>query len=172
MMKVKEYFLIVLLFTICSNVVAQHRDNPHKNVFFYNSKLYKGYGVIFKKEYVLPIGGFNIIGRFNPSFKEVEIAENILYNQLNERRISNFGKKWKMINVQKKYSKYHRQYFGYYNSKGDKIIYMYLMNFKNQKKFRENFDGWKQEIIPGFGKFYEKNTRMYRINITKKTFEH
>ncbi len=145
-MKVKEYFLIVLLFTICFNVVAQHRDNPHKNVFFYDSKPYKGYGVIFNKGYIPPFTGFDTLERFNPSVQEIEIAENILYSKFNETGIIEFGKDWKIIkNVQKKYTKYHRQYIGCFNSKGDKIIYMYLMNFSNKRKFRENFDAWKEK---------------------------
>lgn len=89
---------------------------------------YKGY--IFPKEAELLIPFPDLISRFTPTKNEIILAESIIRDSIvNENRIlRNQGKGFPIIH--KKLNKYKRQYFGYINSDGDKIIWVNCIWFK------------------------------------------
>lgn len=56
-----------------------------------------------------------------------------------------------------------RQYLGFTNEKGEKIIYIQLINFKDdQYNLRSHFT---EEWIDGFGEWFESNTEKFYYNI-------
>ncbi len=79
--------------------------------------------------------------------------------------------KWKKTidnaDAKKLYRRYNRQYAGFINEAGDKLVYMRLINFKSPKQSKKYFENWKEEIVVGFGDFYEENTRVFVINIDR-----
>jgi hypothetical protein len=58
-----------------------------------------------------------------------------------------------------------KQYLGFINEKGEKIIYIQLINFKeDQYNLRSRFT---KDWIDGFGEWFESNTEKYYYNIDK-----
>ena len=45
-----------------------------------------------------------------------------------------------------------------------------MLNFKDRKNASLYFETWKEQIIFGSGKFYEKNHRFYYINLKTANF--
>lgn len=45
-----------------------------------------------------------------------------------------------------------------------------MLNFKDRKNASLYFETWKEQIIFGLGKFYEKNHRFYYINLKTANF--
>ncbi len=155
----KGVFLTALMF--CGLYL---RVFSQSSVLLYkNDTLFDGEGIILLKECQVPI---QLVGtRFSPEIEEVILAENILKDNYN----SDFANEpwFRVIDVKKKYWKHNRQYLGYINTLGDKIIIIKLLNFKCKRKAERNFEGWRVNYFVGFGKYYEKNTRRFIVNISK-----
>ncbi len=73
--------------------------------------------------------------------------------------------------LKKKLKCYNRQYLGFVNRQNDHIIFVQFLNFKNKRKAEAEFVGWKEQIIIGFGKFYEANTLRVTVNLSRKEVE-
>ena len=128
---------------------------------------YKGYGVVFSDSVKIPFKLDSISSQASLTMQEVEEAESILNDQYN-----GFLDK---LGVEQKYTKklkfFYRQYFSFINLKGEKKVIVSLLYFKNKRRARRNFTGWDKEIFFGFGEFYEKNMRIYKVNLQKKKLE-
>ncbi len=131
-----------------------------------NPNLYSGESVVFTQEYNPPLVLNNSKGLFTPSIAEIEQAEKILFNRYNKDLILD-SLYTHIKNVQKKYKRYNRQYLGYLDDSGDKIILINLLNFRKKKIAKEKFKGWNEEYIIGFGEYYEKNSVRYDVNLAR-----
>jgi hypothetical protein len=144
---------------------------------------YKGCGVIFaeksKVNVSLDLGEF-----FEPSIEDVKKSEQILYENLGDYLERKFSKireeyplikedinKWKKTinnaDTKKLYRNYNRQYAGFINEAGERFVYMRLLNIRSPKQAKKYFENWKEEVMMGFGNFYEENTRVFVINIDR-----
>jgi hypothetical protein len=95
--------------------------------------------VIFPANYLTLIGGT----RFTPTREQVDMAEQVMRERLKEinQPLINQGDKHNPI-IHKKLKKYRRQYFGFTDEQGNKIL---LMNcFWNQKG---RFEYWENERV-------------------------
>jgi len=133
-------------------------------------EFYKGYGVIFSENYIPPVNMDDIIGRYTPSISEIRIAEEVLCENFNNLFMTNpqYINFTPINNVKRHFKHWNRQYLAYIEKNGDKIIWIQLLNFSNKREEREGFTDWKKEFIFGFGDFYEENTRIHGVNLTKK----
>lgn len=151
--------ILNLILSTCLSVKAQvGSDSIHTN--YYKTKDFEC--VIFPDNYIDLIGGI----RFTPRKVEVDRAEKTLKEDLAELNnpLINQGDKYNPI-IHKNLKKYNRQYFGYIDENGDKIL---IINcFWRQKK---RFDNWKKErvIILDGGSYYWS----VKLNLTTgKLFE-
>lgn len=148
-------------------------------------KFYKGEGVIFNKSAPYPFKKSDYKKPYTPTIEDVKKAENFLFENYYdyELKVLTYFKYDKSLiqkllkskykepkKVKKKFCKYNRQYAGYINYSNDTIIYIGLLNFSRIKKAEQRFTGWKDELLMGFGDFYEKNQAFYNINMNKKDF--
>lgn len=116
--------------------------------FFTSNNLYDGYRMDFKcyRGYVFDESKeINFItgieGRFTPSQQEIECVEKLIFTLMPKEKIAmvNFGKKCPKI--VKNLKNYNRQYVGYIDSNGNKIIWI---NFIWKKDCPDN---WERDII-------------------------
>jgi len=63
-------------------------------------------------------------------------------------------------------SSFDRQYFGYQNTNGDKILIINFINTDKGKKGKELKESIDKDLITGFGNWYEKNTFRLSYNLT------
>lgn len=167
------FFLFVFVGSFCSQA-----QNLVRLPAFYN-----GIGVIFSEEDRVDLQ-LNLGGFYEPSVEDVEKSEEILYgNLLNymEDKFSAIREKypltqdevneWKKAieetDTKRQYRNFNRQYVGFINGEGEKLIYLRLLNFSKSKQANKYFENWKDEIILGFGDFYEENTRVFVINLNQ-----
>lgn len=142
---------------------------------------YKGCGIIFSEESKINVH-LELGELFEPSIEDVEKSELILYENLRvflEDRFSRTLKEhtltpleidtWKKTiknaNSKKQYRNFNRQYAGFISDEKEKLIYIRLLNFSKPSLANRYFENWKEEIVIGFGDFYEENTRVFVINI-------
>ena len=142
---------------------------------------YNGQGVIFDSSFKYPFVELNYKKAYTPTLEEIKRAEKILsekYYEYETNILDSFNLDKSIIkkrlkkskNVVRKFYKYNRQYISYIDQKEDTIISLGLLNFSNKKKANEYFPNWKNEFLVGFGKYYQKNQKLYSINITKNDF--
>ena len=67
-----------------------------------------------------------------------------------------------------KLRKYTRQYLGFIDNLGDHYITVHLLKIRNKKTEEQYFQNWKEEMILGFGEFYENNLLILNVNLDKK----
>jgi len=171
----KGIMLFTFGFILCFGIQAQ---NQVRLPSFYN-----GCGILFtgksKVNVSLNFGEF-----FEPSIEDVKKAEQILYENLGDYLEREFLKvreeypltkedinKWEKTidnaDTKKLYRNYNRQYAGFINEVGERLVYMRLLNFRSPEQSKKYFENWKEEIVVGFGDFYEENTRVFVINIDR-----
>jgi hypothetical protein len=129
-------------------------------------------GVIFSQSYKpsFYLGEELLENRFTPNREEVAEAERELVLQLNETLQKDqkvYGFKDNM-NVKKFLRGRKRQYLGYISNKGQKMVFIQLLNFKHTIITPSPFRGWQEGIIVGFGAFYERHLNRYQYNLTSK----
>ena len=145
------------------------------------SKFYQGEGVIFTKYQNNPSLSFSEKQKvFKPNLNQIIRAEEIfIKNYHNYRKMVSEQYKLtgkidvasnKPSEIKRYFEKYNRQYSGYVDSENDSIIYVSMLNFKDRKNASLYFETWKEQIIFGSGKFYEKNHRFYYINLKTANF--
>lgn len=79
--------------------------------------------------------------RFTPTKEEIFKAENALKLKLKEAN-KNLENQYNSPIIHRNLKKYKRQYFGYINDKGEKILYINSLWKKNEKETK-----WMQQII-------------------------
>lgn len=137
-MKILFFNLIFGMSLVCS---AQTSDST----YYIKSKCYEGY--IFPKENIIDADWmpFNDIReRYTPTNDDIIKAENILKEQLgniNKQALMNQMKGCPIIH--KKLNKYKRQYFGYINSNGGKIIWINCVWYKSEDALKL----WNKKVI-------------------------
>jgi hypothetical protein len=131
--------ILSLAFMTCLSVSAQMTPDSIQTDH-YKTKQFDC--VIFPDNYIDLIGG----ERFTPSRNEVDQAEKALIENLEELNnpLINQGGKYNPI-IHKNLKKYNRQYFGYIDKNGDKIL---LINCFWRQKNR--FDNWTKERVMVF----------------------
>ncbi len=159
----KGIMRIVLLFFILTSLSSAFSQNVKDTSIILLNDFYKGDGVILQNKYFPPFEISDFKSHYHPINSEIEDAEHIIKEQ------------WNKLSYNEKYFRYkklkywNRQYFCYKTKNDEIIIITILLNFKNKRKAKKYFPNWKSELIVGFGSFYEKNTLMIKINITKRT---
>ncbi|QIP15686.1 hypothetical protein G8759_25160 [Spirosoma aureum] len=99
----------------------------------------------------IPLGS---VSRFTPSLVEITVAEDII----------NAGYTNQHIKLENCY----RQYFGYLDEQGNRVVVVQLINSHVKKKERAIIEDWKTESMSGFGAFFEKNVRKYFVEVVHK----
>lgn len=79
--------------------------------------------------------------RFTPTKEEIIKAENALKSKLKEVN-RNFENQYNSPIIHRNLKKYKRQYFGFINNKGEKVLYINSLWKKNEKETK-----WLQQII-------------------------
>lgn len=107
---------------------------------FIKHKCYTGY--IFEKEHFVFVDLGEDYIRYTPTEDDVIKSENILKLNIRETNIEHLNQSNKMPVIDKKLNKYIRQYVGFINSKGEKIIWI---NFIWKNYFSDS--DYKNDII-------------------------
>jgi hypothetical protein len=169
-----KYFIIVLfLLYFFSKTYAQSIVYPERgdSSVIKIRDYYAGYGKIF-------YNFSQVVDNIEGAKKEMEVsisdvvkAEKILFDNYNEvyrkdNRFSNFN--YQVKNPKKYLFTYYRQYFGFHNESNDRVVVIFLMNFKEYKKAKDYFINWKNEFAIGNGDFYEKNQKIFLVNLNKR----
>lgn len=156
-----KFTIFILLFTLFLAQSAAQTD-PSVKTDHYKTKTFDC--VIFPENYDgLGLGESK---RFTPSRADIELAENALVKNLamlNKEEI-NQGKDYGPV-IHKSLKKYKRQYFGFIDEKGNRVLFIncfwaeeYLLDFW-QKKLIEVFDGgsyyWSVKYSLNTGKLYQ-----------------
>jgi hypothetical protein len=129
----KITILLLMMFGISINLMAQ------KEATFCKGKGYKGY--IFDTSYLVLKSIKEQKSKSSLSCDEIKIAEEILKQGLLELNKIKINQVTGCPNINKKLAKYCRQYFGFINTKGEKIIWINM--FWN----RDLNDRGKYELI-------------------------
>jgi hypothetical protein len=143
-------------------------------------KFYKGEGVIFTKYQNNSSLSFSEKQTtFKPNLNQIIRAEEIFiknypyYRKMMREQYQLSGKfdvmSDKPSKIKKHFERFNRQYSGYLDS-NDSIIFVGMLNFKDLKESSSHFKSWKEQIIFGSGKFFEKNHRFYYINLKTSNF--
>ena len=80
-------------------------------------------GVIFPKEYIVLMNSSD--KKFTPTISDIESAEKILQKGIKEINVNRPNQFDNCPVIHRKLKKYKRQYFGYFDTNGDKIIFHY-----------------------------------------------
>lgn len=158
-----------MLVFVASILLIQHYNFAQEKTEVVNAsqlidinEIYQAKGVIFSES--VHYFGKDALNkeRFTPSIAEVRIAEKIILNSYLFNKENN-NSKYSGRNVEI-IMNYYRQYFGYLESDGSKIIVIYFMNVKDKPLL---FQDWEKVCVVGFGDEYYKNSDIMWINITK-----
>lgn len=172
----KNLSFALLLFILSIKLYSQELKTFAINDF-------TGLGVIFNDSSKVHLN--NDYNFYILNLEEVELCESILESGLksfllnkysclaenysfSKAQINKWNRQINNIDIKNKYKFYNRQYVGYKNDKGDTIVFVYLMNFRNKRKANLHFNNWKEDVYIGFGEFYENNTDSFYINLDKK----
>lgn len=96
--------------------------HAQKEAMFCKGKRYKGY--VFDTSYLVLKSIKDEQSRAMLSCDEIKIAEDILKNNLAALNANKINQAEGCPNISKKLCKYSRQYFGFINSKGEKVIWI------------------------------------------------
>lgn len=152
----KSIILLSLLLIVTPKICySQQKDNLLTSIIELK-EYYDGKGIIFNENYDPHILLKDAKKRFTPNDSAIIESEKILLEQYSTVNKAKSGKSLK---------KFNRQYIGYINANGDKIVLIQLLKIKSQAKMNDKFLDWQSEYIVGFGTFYERNTERYLVNI-------
>ena len=153
--------LTILLFTSVTTL-GQVTKKISEQTTFVNAGQFKG--VIFSADYELPIFDHADKSRFTPTIDEVMKFEKELMGRIKEinKNRPNQGGHYGPI-IDKRLSKYSRQYAGFINDRGERIIHVGL-------NWRRHDEEWKTDFILVFdGGSYHWTIR---YNLDKDDFFH
>ena len=161
-----KYFLTFMFFIVCGKTISQ-------NIQLLKTEKFTG--VIFPANYDLS-GIFGTQNRFTPTELEIAELEMILKAQiaeLNKNRFSQknkYNRKNRCPTIDKNLKKYVRQYAGFYNEKGERIIYINCIWHKYTEIGDDNIERqvWKTNwlTISDGGSYYWN----VQYNLDTKTF--
>jgi hypothetical protein len=152
----KTTILIIVIFSLSMSLFAQ------KEAMFCKGKKYKGY--VFDTSYLVLRSIQEQQSKVNLSCDEIKIAEEILKKELTSLNRNKVNQSTGCPNISKKLCKYRRQYFGFININGEKIIWI------NMFWERDLNDRAKYELINvNDGCSYYWNIE---VNINTKTLSH
>jgi hypothetical protein len=152
----KRIIIVSIVLYICMDLIGQD------NIRLLNSDLYKRPGVIFCKDFEIPVLLPTNNIRFTPTDNEIIEGENALLKILRDKKEFNLVKL-------SKYRKYRRQYFGYIVEE-NKLIVIQLAFIDNKHIERKYFSSWQYDYFLGLGDFYYKRIRFLEYNLTSKQF--
>jgi len=153
---------IILSIFLIIKLTAVYSQTLNNNIIKFH-RYYKGVGIILPNDYFPPFDIEDFASRFKPSCEDIEKVEQIIKNKWNKLYFDTIYFNYKKLRHR------NRQYFCYKTKKNEKIVLVMFLNFKNNKKTKMYFNKWKKELILGFGSFYEKNTLLIKVNISKET---
>ena len=166
-MKFTLKYLIVLLVAILFESKS-YGQNPH---LIKVDSLYKEPGVIFPENYQLSIIIANIDKRFTPSVEEVAQADKIFLDSFNVTNKSNpiSANAMFIADPKKHFSRYIRQYVGYYDLKGHKNILIHLLENNKPRKIKRRIgDRWKEDFVIIFAQPMPFGILTYRVDLTER----
>jgi hypothetical protein len=116
--------VLTLLFSCRTTIETLQTSDPNK----IGVKSNKFRGTIFKNAYsnVFFIPTSDTLRRFTPTKEDIALAEKVLKEQIakaNTPRINQFGRRQ---NIDKNLNKYFRQYVGFINEQGNRVIHINL----------------------------------------------
>lgn len=174
MTKLLSIISILFILESCKTTVKTF-DTSDNNKIGVKSNKFRG--TIFKSSYPkdkLFIVATDSINRFTPTREDIEVAETILKQQiqkLNNPRINQFSKK---EYIDKNLKKYFRQYVGFTNEKGDKIIHInfYWNKFTLIDRLK-GYDDQRLEYTSDFSVELDGGSHYWNVNVnlTKKNLE-
>lgn len=130
--------LLTILAFISVTAFGQVTKKISEQTTYINDGQFKG--VIFSADYELPIFDDADKGRFTPTIDEVIKLEKELKGRIkgiNKNR-PNQGRHYGPI-IDKRLSKYSRQYAGFINDKGERVIHVGLNWKRNEKEWKTSF---------------------------------
>jgi len=154
--------LLTILFFISLSSFGQTSKKLSDQITYVEDAQFKG--VIFSAAYELPLVDETLKGRFTPTVDEVTRLEEELKSRIKDinKSRSNQGRHYGPI-IDKKLGRYIRQYVGFVNDKGEKVIYVGL--HWNRRDYN-----WKEEFLIVFdGGSYHWTIR---YNEEKNEFSH
>jgi hypothetical protein len=130
--------LLTILVFVSVTTFGQVTKKISEQTTYINDGQFKG--IIFSVDYELPRFNDTDKGRFTPTIDEVIKFENELRRRIKEinKNRPNQGRHYGPI-IDKKLSKYSRQYAGFINDKGERIIHVGLNWKRNDETWKNNF---------------------------------
>ena len=168
----RKYALILLLNMIfVTSIVAQNNEVVKLPEY------YKGCGIVFSDSSKVHING-DFRSFFEPTVNEIQIGEEILKNDLksflrkkfidtqkeyslSEAELKQWEKTIENVDVKKQYKRYNRQYAGFINKSGERILLIRLLNFKSNKKLKSTLKIGKMKFRLGLVNFMKKIARCF-----------
>jgi len=173
-MKKTAYILLILVLVIIRPAFSQCEEYEYlkeqgllsDTSYFVKARRFVGY--IFPEGYHGDLVDKNKT-TFRLSENEIVLIESVLITQYNEvhlkdSRVIEYRRK---RNVGRFLNKYDRQYLGYFSDTGEKWCVVLLANRKRRGK--HYFECFDRMMSFGFGEFYEKNQRYFRIDIENES---
>lgn len=106
-------------------------------------------GVVFSKDFVFPFLSDDVVEkRFTPTENEIECAELLLLKEIksvNSLQKNQGGDKGPIIHDNLK--SFVRQYFGYYTSAGEKVVYISFLLKANYKSLSKEVPNWLKGAV-------------------------
>src|SRR6185312_262103 len=161
-----KLFIIVLFcgaFFNCDAQSVKKVITRGDTTWYIKAKHYQG--VIFPASYSNDI---REKGRFTPGKEEINEAETALSQIWNKVNVAQKNIKSKLTNVTPYFSNYMRQYYGYSEEHGQRVIYIHLLNFSDKPLAAKYFMGWGSRYMAGSDAFYEQNTAGFSYNLVTK----
>jgi len=169
-MKLLTLVSILLFLEGCKTTIKTF-DTSDKDKIGVHSNKFRG--TIFKSSYPkdkLFISGADSINRFTPTNEDIQLAETILKQQiekLNNPRVNQFHKKQY---VDKNLNKYFRQYVGFINDKGDKVIHINFYWDKYTLLDRlHGYDDERREYTSDFVLTLDGGSHYWNVNVNLTT---
>lgn len=170
------FVLISFFYTSCLYAQELSHPFPGDSSIITIKAFYKGYGKVFKgnneanrdvfgNQYPHPfVSGYKADAVLSAA--EIIRAEQTLFEKYNQLLYNKY-KLSPVKDVRKRFFRYYRQYVGFYNAEGDKMVLIHLMNFKQKRKAKQYFDSWDHNLSIGNGGFYESNQETFVVNLSK-----
>lgn len=167
--------ILILIFLNSCKTTLTTFDTTDKEKIGVKSNKFRG--TIFKSSYPkdnLFINSVDSVNRFTPTETDIKLAEAILKQQLekfNNPRINQFGKKQY---IDKNLNKYFRQYIGFINEKGEKLVHINFYWDKYSLFDRlKGYDDQRLTYTSDFAMVLDGGSHYWNINVnlTKHNLE-
>jgi hypothetical protein len=131
-------------------------------------EFYNGEGYIFPENYVPQVIVLESAkARFTPDLSEVRSAEVLFLKNYDSARKADMRFS-PQTSSKTNFRNWRRNYIGYIDDHGDKVVLIQLINFRKEKEALRNYDSWGKEFQVGFGDWFESNqSPLIAANITR-----